>query len=102
MISALKKAAAYSPTSYGSTIGADGLNFPVRYGKGWTPSPWPPEFCVVRSLSNVSCRVFTGQEQYLNIKRQGTGTLGGNVFNSEDVQGYLLYKALSGASSTGY
>ena len=42
-----KKAAAYSPTSYGSTIGADGLNFPVRYGKGWAPSPWPPEFCVV-------------------------------------------------------
>ena len=28
----------------GSTIGADGLNFPVRNGKGWTPSPWPPEF----------------------------------------------------------
>ncbi len=27
----------------GSTIGADGLNFPVRYGKGWTPSQWPPE-----------------------------------------------------------
>src|SRR5690606_31265456 len=37
-----KKAAAYSPTWCGSTIGADGLNFPVRNGKGWAPSPWPP------------------------------------------------------------
>ena len=54
----LKKAAAYSPTSYGSTIGADGLNFPVRYGKGWAPSPWPPGFFVVSLLSNVSWRSF--------------------------------------------
>ncbi len=38
-----KKAAAYSPTWCGSTIGADGLNFPVRNGKGWAPSPWPPK-----------------------------------------------------------
>ena len=30
-----KKAATYSPTWYSSTIGADGLNFPVRNGKGW-------------------------------------------------------------------
>ncbi len=28
----------------GSTIGADGLNFPVRNGKGWAPPPWPPKF----------------------------------------------------------
>src|SRR5690554_6655044 len=38
-----KKAAAYSPTWCSSTIGADGLNFPVRNGKGWAPSPWPPK-----------------------------------------------------------
>jgi hypothetical protein len=40
-----KKAAAYSPTWCSSTIGADGLNFPVRNGKGWAPSPWPPGLC---------------------------------------------------------
>ena len=38
-----RKAATYSPTWCGSTIGADGLNYPVRYGKGWAPSPWPPK-----------------------------------------------------------
>ena len=38
-----KKAAAYSPTWFSSTNGADGLNFPVRNGKGWAPSPWPPK-----------------------------------------------------------
>ena len=41
-----KKAAAYSPTWCSSTIGADGLNFPVRNGKGWAPSPWPPKIFV--------------------------------------------------------
>ena len=30
----LKEAATYSPTWCGSTIGANGLNFPVRDGKG--------------------------------------------------------------------
>src|SRR5690606_27761052 len=40
------KAAAYSPTFRGSTIGADGLNFPVRDGKGCAPSPWPPKILV--------------------------------------------------------
>ena len=39
-----RKAATYSPTWCGSTIGANGLNFPVRNGKGWAPSPWPPRF----------------------------------------------------------
>ncbi len=38
-----RKAATCSPTWCGSTIGADGLNFPVRNGKGWAPSPWPPK-----------------------------------------------------------
>ena len=46
-----KKAAAYSPTWCSSTIGADGLNFPVRNGKGWAPSPWPPK--IVYTLINV-------------------------------------------------
>ena len=30
-----KAAAAYSPTWWGSTIGASELNFSVRYGKRW-------------------------------------------------------------------
>ena len=41
----LRKAATYSPTLCGSTIGADELNYPVRYGKGWASSPWPPKAC---------------------------------------------------------
>ena len=32
-----KTAATYSPTRWGSTIGADGLNFSVRNGKRWNP-----------------------------------------------------------------
>ena len=37
-VSLLKKSAATcSPTFYCSTIGAIGLNFPVRNGKGWNP-----------------------------------------------------------------
>jgi hypothetical protein len=94
MISALKKAAAYSPTSYGSTIGADGLNFPVRYGKGWAPSPWPPGFFVVSLLSNVSWRRFyPRKEQYLNIKRQGVYS-GKTVLIVRQVQGYLLMQGV--------
>ena len=31
-------ATTYSPTFYGSTIGAAGLNFSVRDGKRWTPA----------------------------------------------------------------
>ena len=33
----MKTAATYSPTNYGSTIGAVGLNFSVRNGKRWNP-----------------------------------------------------------------
>ncbi len=33
-----KKATTYSPTFYGSTIGAAGLNFSVRNGKRCTPA----------------------------------------------------------------
>ena len=33
----IRLAATYSPTCYGSTIGAGGLNFSVRDGKRWTP-----------------------------------------------------------------
>ena len=33
--SSLKAAATYSPTWWGSTIGASELNFSVRYGKRW-------------------------------------------------------------------
>lgn len=53
MYRALRKAATYSPTWCGSTIGANGLNFPVRNGKGWAPSPWPPRSSIFycRSLS---------------------------------------------------
>ena len=99
----LKKAAAYSPTSYGSTIGADGLNFPVRYGKGWAPSPWPPGFFVVGVLSNVSWRSFfsLGKEQYLNIKRQGVYS-GITYLTERMCKGTFSYKAFDGASSTGY
>ena len=49
----LKKAATYSPTWYSSTIGANGLNFPVRNGKGWAPSQWPPKN--ISSRSQVPC-----------------------------------------------
>ena len=34
----LKTAATYSPTWWGSTIGADGLNVSVRNGKRWIPA----------------------------------------------------------------
>ena len=57
-----KKAAAYSPTWCSSTIGADGLNFPVRNGKGWAPSPWPPKIVDVfprplgHGLPELHCR----------------------------------------------
>ena len=33
----MKTAATYSPTNYGSTIGAVGLNFSVRNGRRWNP-----------------------------------------------------------------
>ena len=33
-----KAAATYSPTWWGSTIGAGGFNFSVRYGKRWDPA----------------------------------------------------------------
>ena len=46
-MNASKKAATYSPTWCGSTIGANGLNYPVRYGKGWAPLPWPPKFSIL-------------------------------------------------------
>ena len=61
-----KKAATYSPTWCGSTIGADGLNFPVRNGKGWTPSPQPPEF-YVRSAHYGATRRFPQGNQYPDI-----------------------------------
>ena len=35
-------AATYSPALWCSTIGHEGLNFSVRYGKRWTPSAKPP------------------------------------------------------------
>ena len=35
-------AATYSPAFWCSTIGHEGLNFSVRYGKRWTPSAKPP------------------------------------------------------------
>ena len=47
MKGASRKAATYSPTWCGSTIGANGLNYPVRYGKGWAPLPWPPKFSIL-------------------------------------------------------
>ena len=47
MKGASRKAATYSPTWCGSTIGANGLNYPVRYGKGWAPLPWPPKSSIL-------------------------------------------------------
>jgi hypothetical protein len=38
-----KRATAYSPGCYTSTIGAGGLNFSVRDGKRWAPPPKPPQ-----------------------------------------------------------
>jgi len=35
----IKSAATYFPRYYPSIICADGLNFSVRNGKRWTPSP---------------------------------------------------------------
>ncbi len=40
----MMKAAAYSPGSNPSTIGAAGLNFSVRDGKRWDPCARPPMF----------------------------------------------------------
>ena len=37
-------AAAYFSTNMRSIIGDDGLNFSVRNGKRWTPSPKPPKY----------------------------------------------------------
>ena len=38
----INMAATYSPALWCSTIGHEGLNFSVRYGKRWTPSEKPP------------------------------------------------------------
>ena len=38
----INMAATYSPTLLCSTIGHEGLNFSVRYGKRCTPSEKPP------------------------------------------------------------
>ena len=37
-LSVIEMATTYFPTSKGSIIGADGLNYSVRNGKRWTPS----------------------------------------------------------------
>ena len=38
----------------GSTIGAGGLNFPVRDGKGWAPPPWPPRSWALRRAKGAT------------------------------------------------
>src|SRR5690606_1673893 len=70
-----KKAAAYSPTWCSSTIGADGLNFPVRNGKGWAPSPWPPKI-VGRdgSRQRISYRHNNGTGHACMLVETGNGT----------------------------
>ena len=76
-VRASRKAATYSPTWCGSTIGANGLNFPVRNGKGWAPSPWPPRTCpelVSGSLGNVPDLVGSHQEQFLDFNMTYVGT----------------------------
>ena len=77
MRGASKKAATYSPTWCGSTIGANGLNFPVRNGKGWAPSPWPPRTCpgpVPGSLGDVPGIAGKLQEQFHQIDMTYYGT----------------------------
>src|SRR5690606_25273872 len=66
-----KKAAAYSPTWCSSTIGADGLNFPVRNGKGWAPSPWPPKIYGPRRAVRATLAAPRGRNI---VDMIGTGT----------------------------
>ena len=46
-----KAAAAYSPTWWGSTIGASELNFSVRYGKRWFLTAITAAVCYLREIS---------------------------------------------------
>ena len=46
-----KAAAAYSPTWWGSTIGASELNFSVRYGKRWILTAITAAVCYLREIS---------------------------------------------------
>ena len=46
-----KAAAAYSPTWWGSTIGASELNFSVRYGKRWVLTAITAAVCYLREIS---------------------------------------------------
>ena len=47
-----KAAAAYSPTWWGSTIGASELNFSVRYGKRWFLTAITAAVCYLREISS--------------------------------------------------
>ena len=46
-----KAAAAYSPTWWGSTIGAGGFNFSVRDGKRWIPAAVTAAVCYLREIN---------------------------------------------------
>ena len=48
-----KAAAAYSPTWWGSTIGASELNFSVRYGKRWILTAITAAVCYLREISRL-------------------------------------------------
>ena len=52
IVRAFRKAAAtYSPTWWGSTIGASELNFSVRYGKRWILTAITTAVCYLREIS---------------------------------------------------
>ena len=46
-----KAAATYSPTWWGSTIGAGGFNFSVRDGKRWFPTALTAAVCYLREIN---------------------------------------------------
>ena len=82
MEGASRKAATYSPTWCGSTIGANGLNFPVRYGKGWAPLPWPPKSWPPcphggKGRASISLTYGNGQEERPEAFRTWSRACGG-------------------------
>ena len=82
MEGASRKAATYSPTWCGSTIGANGLNYPVRYGKGWAPLPWPPKSWPPcphegKGRASISLTYGNGQEERPEAFRTWSRVCGG-------------------------
>ena len=54
-----------------STIGAEGLNFPVRNGKGWAPSQWPPTALCARPPFVGAVPLSFGSFGYVNDDDDG-------------------------------